>query len=153
MKCIKQQLKNLPRRRRLSSLPQPISQRGERRLNGRAEGGNALPEVGERGPHAEDGGVDVDELGAEADEVGVVAIDEINKVGIEGGEVRTEVGSEGVEGDEGAEVGDVRLRGEIGLEEGGFLEPERVGVDGVSEEVSLGARMKVGWGFLQICRH
>ncbi|KAI8017880.1 hypothetical protein LOK49_LG04G02078 [Camellia lanceoleosa] len=50
------------------------------------------------------------------------------------------LGSEGFEGDEGTEIGDVGFGVEGGEEEGGLVEPERVGVDGVAEEVGGGPR-------------
>lgn len=62
---------------------------------------------------------------------------------LEGGEVGLELGSEGFEGDEGTEIGDVGFGVEGGEEEGGLVEPERVGVDRVAEEVGGGPRR--GW--------
>ena len=56
---------------------------------------------------------------------------------VEGGQVGLELRSESVEGDEGAEVGDVGLRVEVRREEQRRLELERVGVERVGEEVGV----------------
>lgn len=144
MEDVEQQLERLAGGGSGGALPEPVVEGGEGGLDGGAEDGDLVAELEERRAHAGDGGVNVDELGGEADEVGVVAVDEINEVAVEGGEMGAEVGSEGVERDEGAQVGDVGIGVEVGVEEGRRLEPQRLGV---AEQLHRGA-----WCWVQI-RH
>lgn len=135
MERVEQQLQHLPRGRGLRPLPQAVAQGDERSLHAAPEPLDLVPQLQKRGPHPHDGGVHVDELGAEVDEIVVVAVDEVDELVVEGGEVAPELGPEGVEGDEGAELGDVGLGVEVPGEEGGGLEPERVGVLRVREQI------------------
>jgi hypothetical protein len=132
---VEQQLEKLPCSRGSRALLESGAECGEPGGCCGAEGGDLVPELGERGPHARGGGIDALEAGAEADEVGVVAVDEADELGAEGGEVGAELGGEAVEGHVGAEVGDVGVRVEVGAEEGVGLEPRRVRLDGLAEEV------------------
>lgn len=134
MERVEEQLEDLPCRGGLGPLPEPILEALERGGDGGAEALDLVPELGDGGAHPGDGGVDVDEAGGEADEVGVVAVDEVEELGLEGGEVVAELAGEGVEGDEGAEGGEVGVGVEGGGEEGGGVEPERGGLAGISAE-------------------
>lgn len=132
---VEQQLEKLACSRGSRALLEAGAECGEPGGRSGAEGGDLVPELGERGPHARGGGIDALEAGAEADEVCVVAVDEADELGAEGGEVGAELGGEAVEGHVGAEVGDVGVRVEVGAEEGVGLEPRRVCLDGLAEEV------------------
>lgn len=91
MEGIEQQLQHLPRRRGLRPLPESLSEIPQRRVHRVAEPRYLLPKLDDGGPHAGDGGVDIDEPGAEADEVSIVAIDEVDELGLEGGEMGSEL--------------------------------------------------------------
>lgn len=139
MKRVKKKLQSLSSTSSLRSLLQSVLDRNERDLNGSPELLDLLAELHERGAHPHDGGVDVDELGAEVDEVGVVAVDEIDKLVVEGGEVVVELRAERVEGDEGSELRDVRFGVEVRGQERRRFEPQRVGVQRIREEVRGGS--------------
>lgn len=141
VKCVKQQLQDLPGGGSLGALLQPILQRHKRRLHAAPEPLDLLPELNQRSSHPDDSGIDIDELGAQVNEVIVIAVDEVNEFVIEGGEVGLELGAEGVEGDECTEFGDVGFGVEVVSEEGGGLEPEGVGVERIGEQISRGS----GW--------
>jgi hypothetical protein len=132
---VEQELEQLARGGGGGPLLEPLPERGERGGCPGAEGGDLVPEVGERGAHPGRGGVDALEVRAEADEVGVVAVDEADELGAERGEVGAELGGEAVERDVGAELGDVGVRVEARAEEGVGLEPGRVRLDRLPEEV------------------
>jgi hypothetical protein len=141
---VEQELEKLASRGGSRSLLEPRAQGGEGGGRPRAEGGDLVPQVGERGTHPRGGGVDALEARAEADEVGVVAVDEADELGAERGEVGTELGGEALEGHVGAKPGDVGVRVEVGAEEGVGLEPRRVRLDRLAEEV--GGRGRHGDG-------
>jgi hypothetical protein len=132
---VEQELEKLASRGGSRSLLEPGAQGGEGGGRPRAEGGDLVPQVGERSTHPRGGGVDALEARAEADEVGVVAVDEADELGAERGEVGAELGGEALEGHVGAEPGDVGVRVEVGAEEGVGLEPRRVRLDRLAEEV------------------
>lgn len=158
MKRVEQKLEGLSCRRGLRPLLQTVLEGHKRAIHGAPILVDLLPELHQRGPHAHHGGVDVDELGAEVDEVGVVAVDQVDKLVVEGGQVRLELRSERVEGNEGPELRDVGLGVECRRKEERGLEPERVGVQRVREEVRrrsrrCGCRDQIrhfGFGFLSV---
>ena len=123
MKGIKQNLQGLFRRRGFRSLLQPVLESNKRAIDGGTVLLDLFAELEERSAHSHDGGVDVDKLGAEVDEVGVVAVDEVDELVVERGAVRLELGSERVEGDEGAELRNVGFGVEVRGEEERGLEP------------------------------
>jgi hypothetical protein len=86
---VEQELEKLTSRGGSRSLLEPRVQDGGRP---HVEGGDVVPQVGERGTHPRGGGVDAHEARAEADEVGVVTIDEADELGTERGEVGAELG-------------------------------------------------------------
>ena len=143
MKGIEQNLQGLFRRRGFRSLLQPALESNKRAIDGGTVLLDLFAEFEERSAHSHDGGVDVDELGAEVDEVGVVAVDEVDELVVERSAVRLELGSECVEGDEGAELRNVGLGVEVRGEEERGLEPERVRVQRVREEVRRGSRWRL----------
>ena len=123
MKGIEQNLQGLFRRRGFRSLLQPVLESNKRAIDGGTVLLDLFAELEERNAHSHDGGVDVDKLGAEVDEVGVVAVDEVDELVVERGAVRLELGSERVEGDEGAEFRNVGFGVEVRGEEERGLEP------------------------------
>ena len=123
MKGIEQNLQGLFRRRGFRSLLQPVLESNKRAIDGGTVLLDLFAELEERNAHSHDGGVDVDKLGAEVDEVGVVAVDEVDELVVERGAVRLELGSERVEGDEGAELRNVGFGVEVRGEEERGLEP------------------------------
>lgn len=140
MERVEQQLQHLPRGCGLRPLLQAIAQRHERSLHAAPEPFDLVPQLQQRSPHPHNGGIHVDELGAEVDEIVVVAVDEVDELVVEGRQVALELGPEGVEGDEGPELGDVGLGVEAPGQEGGGPEPERVGVERVREQIRGGSR-------------
>lgn len=149
MERVKKQLEDLPCSRRLRPLAKAAADGDEGGVHDGTERSYLIAEFDERGAHAAGSRVYVDEAGAEADEVGVVAVNEVDELGLEVGEVGAELRGEALEGDEGAEVGDVGLGYEVGAEEGGGLEPRGFRVDGVAEEVrrrgSWRHKVRHGW--------
>lgn len=139
VKRIEKKLQSLSSGGHLRSLPQAILDGDKRDLDGSSELLDLVAELDERGPHSDDDGVDVDELGAEVDEIGVVAVDEVDELVVEGGEVAVKLGAERVEGDEGSELRNVGFGVEVGGEKRRRFEPQRVGVQRIREEFSGGS--------------
>lgn len=78
MKCVEQQLQDLPGRGSLGALLQPVAQGHERRLDIAPEPLDLLPELNQGGSHPDDCRIHVNELGAQVNEVIVVAVDEVD---------------------------------------------------------------------------
>lgn len=140
MKGVEQELEGLSGSGGLGALAEAVLEGRKGGLDGEAALQDLAAEVIEGGADADDNALDVDEVGAEVDEVVIVAVDEVDQLVIEGGEMGSELRPEGVEGDEGPQIGDVRLRVELALEEGRLLEPHRVGVNWIPKHVRCRSR-------------
>ena len=135
MKGVEQQLQHLSGSIRLCSLAQSILQSDERALNSSPEALDLVAELKKRSTHAKHRGIHVDQFGGEVDKVGIITVDEVDEFMVERREMGLELRSEGVEWNKGSELRNVGFGVEVRREEQRGLEPQRVGVERIGEEI------------------